>query len=374
MNLKRCIVLVTLALPLAACPITAVAQARVAAATSDDEGPNFFREHYTKHEYRIAMRDGVKLFTAVYAPKDDSQTYPILLTRTPYSVRRTAWTDVSRVPAVTPRRASSLRYQDVRGRYGSEGEFVDMRPHNPAQDRPARHRRKHRRLRHDRLAGQKRVPNNNGHVGMMGNLLSRLLYGGRHDRLSSRAEMRLAPGADLPIGSSATIFTTTARFIWPTVSASFPASDRSSKIRRRERAKPFDFKTPDGYEFYLNLGPLANADKLYFKGKIAFWDELMRHGTYDDFWQSRDLRPAPKNIKAAVMTVGGWFDAEDLFGALAVYRAVERNNPGTHQHVWSWGHGRMAAGRGEAMETIWAMSIPSPRRPSSTATRSSCRF
>ena len=101
----------------------------------------------------------------------------------------------------------------------------------------------------------------------------------------------------------------------------------------REQPKPFDYKTPDGYEFYLKIGPLANVDERHFKGKIEFWDKLMQHGEYDEFWQSRNLRPHLKNVKAAVMTVGGWYDAEDLFGPLEIYREVEKQQPRHLQHA-----------------------------------------
>src|SRR6185295_2146440 len=119
--------------------------------------------------------------------------------------------------------------------------------------------------------------------------------------------------------------------------------------RVRDDPKRFDYKTPDGYEFYLQMGPLANADKVYFKGKIAFWKELMDHGTYDEFWKSRDIRPHLKNVKAAVLTVGGWYDAEDLFGALETYRAVERQNPGTTNVLvmGPWAHGAWGGGPGD---------------------------
>ena len=104
-----------------------------------------------------------------------------------------------------------------------------------------------------------------------------------------------------------------------------PASARSSTNRRAEQSKPFDYKTPDGYEFLLKAGALlANADKLFFKGRIEFWSDLMEHGTYDAFWQTRNLRPHLHNVHAAVMTVGGWYDAEDLFGALNIHRETER--------------------------------------------------
>jgi putative CocE/NonD family hydrolase len=122
----------------------------------------------------------------------------------------------------------------------------------------------------------------------------------------------------------------------------------------RQAARPFDYKTPDGYDFYLNLGPLANADKLYFHGKIEFWDELMSHGNYDEFWQSRNLRPHIRNVKAAVMTVGGWFDAEDLFGALAVFRSVEKNSPDTKNMLvmGPWFHGGWSRGDGDHLGNV----------------------
>jgi hypothetical protein len=123
----------------------------------------------------------------------------------------------------------------------------------------------------------------------------------------------------------------------------------------RESPKPFDFKTPDGYEFYLHLGPLANADKKYFHGNIEFWDELMDHGNYDEFWQARDLRPHLKNVHTAVMTVGGWYDAEDLFGALGVFRAVERLNPGISNNMLvmgPWFHGGWSRGDGDHLGSV----------------------
>ena len=98
-------------------------------------------------------------------------------------------------------------------------------------------------------------------------------------------------------------------------------------------AKPFDYKTPDGYEFYLNLGPLANADKKYFKGKIAFWNDIMAHPNYDDWWQARTMRPHLKNVHAAVMTVGGWYDAEDLYGTLKTYQRNRAAEPRHHERA-----------------------------------------
>src|SRR5262249_46020189 len=112
---------------------------------------------------------------------------------------------------------------------------------------------------------------------------------------------------------------------------------------------PFEHGTPDGYDFFLRLGPLANADTKYFKGQVAFWNELMKHGTYDDFWKARDLRPHLKNIKLAVLTVGGWFDADNLFGALETYRRVEATSPSTANLLvmGPWDHGGWVGARND---------------------------
>ena len=101
----------------------------------------------------------------------------------------------------------------------------------------------------------------------------------------------------------------------------------------KKTTERFDHGTPDGYDFFLDLGPLSNANTRYFKNDVPFWNEIMQHGTYDEFWQDAKLRPHLKNIKPAVMTVGGWFDAENLFGALETYRNVEAISPERDQRA-----------------------------------------
>ena len=134
-------------------------------------------------------------------------------------------------------------------------------------------------------------------------------------------------------------------------------------MSRFERARPlptknfsasFDFGTPDGYEFYLRMGPLANANTKYFKRDVAFWSEAMQHGTYDNFWKARNLRPHLQKIRPAVMTVGGWFDAENLFGALETYRRVEATSPGISNTLvmGPWRHGGWSSNDGGSFGDI----------------------
>lgn len=297
---------------------------------------------YTKYEYRIPMRDGKKLFTAVYVPKDQSQTWPILLTRTPYSAKPYGADQYRDIPGPTPlftKAGYIFVIQDVRGRWMSEGEFVNMRPHIPAKKSPNDIDESSDTfdtidwlLRH--------VPNHNGKVGQWG-----ISYPGFYTAAGMidahpalKAASPQAPVTDWFVGDDwhhngalilVHMFGFMSRF-------DHPRPEPTKKFDAK-----FDFETPDGYEFFLNLGPLNAAGQKFFKGEAAFWDEAMQHGTYDDFWKARNIRPHLKDIKPAVLTVGGWFDAENLFGALEVYKNLKRNSPKTTNMLvmGPWVHG-----------------------------------
>jgi len=117
----------------------------------------------------------------------------------------------------------------------------------------------------------------------------------------------------------------------------------------------FDHGTPDGYEFFLNrLGPLRNANPRFFHDSIAFWNQLAQHPTWDAFWQARSARPWLRNLKPAMLWVGGWFDAENLWGALNAYAAAERQSPGTSNRLvmGPWSHGGWNGSRGDSLGAI----------------------
>ncbi len=315
------------------------------------QGIEHVKANYTKYEYRIPMRDGKRLFTSVYVPKDSSRTYPFLMTRTPYNVKPYGVDQYRSDLGPSPlfgKAGYIFVYQDVRGRWMSEGEFVNMRPHL-AQKTPQQIDESTDT--YDTIDWLiKQIPNHNGKVGMTG-----ISYPGfytsagmidAHPALAACSPQ--APIVDWFVGDD-----------WHHNGAlQLPHAFNFMATFGRPRPEPtkkfdykFDHDTPDGYEFFLQMGPLPNADALYYKGDVAFWNEVMKHGNYDEFWKERNLRPHLKQIRPAVMTVGGWFDAENLFGALETYKAIEAGSPnGTNILVMGpWVHGGWSRGDGETL-------------------------
>jgi putative CocE/NonD family hydrolase len=319
------------------------------------QGLEQVRSHYTKYEYRIPMRDGKKLFTAVYAPKDQEQRYPILLTRTPYSVRPYGVDQYRSDLGPSPLFAKEgyiFVYQDVRGRWMSEGEFVNMRPQIDRKNGPGDV---------DESSDTwdtidwlcKHIPNHNGKVGLWG-----ISYPGFYTAAGMidahpalKAASPQAPVTDWFVGDD---FHHNGALFLPHFFNFIANFGRPRPEPTKKSPPPFDHATPDGYQFFLGLGPLANADARYFKGDVAFWNEVMRHGTYDDFWKARNLRPHVQHIRPAVMTVGGWFDAENLFGALETSKRVAATSPGTTNTLvmGPWRHGGWSRNDGDALGPV----------------------
>ncbi len=308
-------------------------------------------EHYTKFEHRIPMRDGVRLFTRVYVPKDDSRAWPILLTRTPYALKPYG-SDNYQDPVGSFQTLAKDRFilvtQDVRGRYGSEGVYMHMRPFNPAKGPKDTDENSDTWDTIEWLV--KHVPNNNAHVGMFG-----ISYPGFYTSMGMinthpalKAASPQAPIADWFMGDD--LHHNGAFFL----SQNFDFFYRfAQKVEDRlhDEIKSFNFGTPDGYDFFLRMGPLGNSDTLLLKGRSPEWTEFLAHPTYDAYWKARNILPHLKNVRCAVMTVGGWFDAEDLYGPLETYRSTERLNPGiTNMLVMGpWAHGGWGRGTGDTL-------------------------
>ena len=321
------------------------------------QGQEFIKANYTKHDYRIPMRDGVRLFTSVYVPKDASRNvpYPILMQRTPYSVAPYGIDLYEDNLGPSPLFGTGkyiVVYQDVRGRWMSEGDFVHMRPIVPHTGDPkAIDESTDAYDTIDWLV--KNIPNNNGKVGIWG-----ISYPGFYAAAASIdahpalvAASPQAPVTDWFVGDD---WHHNGAFLLPHAFNFMASFERQEKNPTTKPPEPFIHGTQDGYQFFLDMGALPNADEKHFKYRAKFWTEMLQHGTYDEFWRPRNLRPHLKNIKPAVMTVGGWFDAENHFGALETYKNIESSTPEAKNFIvmGPWLHGGWAGGPGATLGNI----------------------
>jgi hypothetical protein len=318
----------------------------------------YVRSHYTKSEYRIAMRDGKRLFTAVYVPKDAAGgPYPFLLNRTPYSVAPYGEDQYPRSLGPSEEFEKSgyiFVYQDVRGRWMSEGEYLEMRPHIDEKKSPQDVDDSSDT--YDTIEFLlKHVANNNGKAGIYG-----ISYPGfytsasiidSHPALAAASPQ--APMTDLFQGDddsyhggafmlSAT-FGFYAQYFHPQNNPQAPKAEL-----------PFNYGTPDSYQFYLRAGNIANLDKLYLKGSNWLFSDQFKHNTYDSYWQARDLSRHMKNVHCAVLVVGGWYDAEDLSGPFRTFNAISKFNPQTPATLVEgpWVHGGWARSDGSSLGDV----------------------
>jgi hypothetical protein len=300
------------------------------------------QENYTKYEYRIPMRDGKKLFTAVYVPKDQSKAYPFLMERTPYSVGPYGVDFMPRrlgPSADFPKAGYIFVMQDVRGRYMSEGKFVEMTPHKA-----------------NKKAGEvdessdmydtvewllKNVPNNNGKVGIWGNSYPGFFVSASiiDSHPAIKAASPQAPVTDLYMNDDSYhngAFMLAANYGFYT---SFKQQDNPTV--QPKKWEDFEYGTADGYEYFLKLGSLANIIKTLATDKATLFPDQAKHDTYDEYWKPRNIAAHLKNVKAAVLAVGGWYDAEDPQGPLTIHRTMKQNNPGTFNSLvmGPWTHG-----------------------------------
>ncbi len=314
------------------------------------------KAHYTKYEFKIPMRDGVKLFTSVYVPKDQTQKYPMLMTRTPYSVRPYG-EDQYRARLGQSTRYDKSGYifvfQDVRGCHASEGRFVNIRPYNPHKKGKEFDESSDTFDTIDWLV--KHVPNNNGNVGLMG-----ISYPGFYSTCglldthpALKAVSPQAPVTDWFIGDD---YHHNGAFILADSISFLEFFDRPQRgTANRTTARPGrGGGHPDAYNYYLTLGPLKTIAERQARGGTGFLKDLADHPTYDDWWKARDILQYLKHVKPAVMTVGGWYDCEDLWGAIQVYQHVEHQSPETTNRLvmGPWIHGGWARGDGSKLGDV----------------------
>ena len=322
---------------------------------TEKENPN--AANYTKYEFNIPMRDGVTLYTAVYVPKDSTQQYPFLMKRTPYSCSPYGADQFPETlgPVGDSRFADEgyiFVYQDVRGRFMSEGTFINMTPHIANKQSPQQVDESSDT--YDTVEWLlANVPNNNGRLGLWG-----ISYPGFYVAASIidshpaiKAASPQAAIGDWFIGDD---FHHRGAFFLQDAFNFFAFFESPGPNPTNQWGPRFDYNSNDAYQFFLDLGPLPNANEKYFNHKIAFWDSMMAHGNYDAFWQRRNIIPYMKNVTASVMNVMGFFDAEDPHGPVNIYHSIEKNNPGIDNTIvmGPWYHGGWVRSDGSMLGNV----------------------
>jgi uncharacterized protein len=314
---------------------------------------DYVKDHYTKKEVYITMRDGIKLFTAIYTPKDASpqNKYPIMMQRTCYSIA--PYGEVKYPARLGPseyimKEGYIFVYQDVRGRWKSEGTWTNMTPE--IDNKKGKNEVDEASDTYDTIDWLiKNVTDNNGRVGQWG-----ISYPGFYTAagiLSNHPALK-ASSPQAPISDfffddfhHNGAFLESYFFTFPVFGVQ--KKDTTTKAWYTS-LKP---NTRDGYQFLLDMGPLKNADQYYHDN--FFWQETINHPNYDEFWQKRGLLKHYGKVKPAIMLVGGWYDAEDLTGPLAIHRAIEKSDPDAYNTIVEgpFGHGRWSRETGHTMHS-----------------------
>ena len=318
----------------------------------------YIKANYTKYEYQIPMRDGKKLFTSVYVPKDQSKKYPIMMDRTCYSVAPYGVDKYK--PSLGP---SSLFthdgfifvYQDVRGRFLSEGVFREMTPE--LEDHKTDKDVDEGTDTYDTIDWLiKNLPNNNGKVGVWG-----ISYPGYYTTTSllSRHPALVAASPQAPI---ADLYRDDAfhngAFMLAANFSFYPFfTNRQDDKPTQGRGFNVDFGTKDGYEYYLKMGSVKHTNDIYlknYKDTVRLWNEMLEHPNYDQHWKDRNVLTHLHDIKTAVLVTGGWYDAEDLYGAINTYKTLVKDNPTTPIYfaMGPWVHGGWSRGPGDHLGDV----------------------
>lgn len=314
----------------------------------------YMRQHYDKVEYSIPMRDGIKLFTVVYLPKDKSKPYPILLNRTPYNASNYGDYKTYGHPSnFLVKDGYIFAFQDVRGRYMSEGAYNNMTPNIPRNEPKNKKAVDESSDTWDSIEWMvKNLKNNNGRVGIYG-----ISYPGFYSA-AALPDAHPALKASSPQAPISDFFFDDFHHMGAYLQ-SYTGAFAVFGYQKKERTKEdwfnpelmrlFSLPIKDAYDFHLRQGPLKNITKNFHYDNI-FWQQIVDHPNYDTFWQKRNLLPHLTNIRPAVMTVGGWFDAEDLYGPLNIYKTIERTSSGAKNTIvmGPWGHGDWAGEKGKS--------------------------
>ncbi|MGQ0642284.1 MAG: CocE/NonD family hydrolase [Gemmatimonadaceae bacterium] len=301
---------------------------------------------FNSQSVMIPMRDGVRLHTRIFTPRQARGPLPVLMVRTPYGID--GWSS-GRIAGVYPELVADsyvFVFQDSRGKFKSEGEFVMMRPPRVNKSDP-------KSVDEGSDAWDttdwlvKNVPNNNGRVGIFGVSYPGLLTVDAllepHPALKAASPQ--ASPADQWLGDDFRH------------NGAFRLSYGLEYVAMMEAGKDvqqFDMDTYDTYDWYLKVGPLRNVNERYFKGRMPTWNDFVKHPDYDAFWQRMGLRPYLKSVTVPTLHVAGWWDQEDFYGPITIYRDLERFDKGNQNFlvVGPWNHGGWQRQRGDSLGRI----------------------
>jgi len=327
---------------------------QIAAAPNSQEA---LKLKYNKKEVYITMRDGVKLFTSIYTPKNTAVKHPILINRTPYNIEPGGPQNYNFFLQIYSRYTEGeyiMVFQDVRGRYMSEGSFEDIRP-------VAAVKKSEKEIDESTDTWDtvdwliKNVDGNNGNAGIFG-----ISYPGFYSTMgiigAHPAVKAVSPQAPVTAWFVGDDFHHNGAFFLLDCFSFYYSNGHAFRKPTRGGFPQFRFPVPDSYSFFLSLGAISNISPKFFGDSVKFWNDAFAHPDYDEWWKARDPRQYLKNVVPAVMTVGGWFDAEDLYGALHTYEAIEKQN---NQNVKNtivmgpWSHGQWAFGEGNNLGNVY---------------------
>ena len=324
-------------------------------AKAQNEDSTWIVNNYTKKEVMVPMRDGIKLFTNIYAPKNASEKHPILIVRTPYSCAPYGEDNFASHWNAPRKYFLKENYilvtQDVRGRWMSEGVFEDVRPYNPNKKANEIDEASDSYDAIDWLV--KNIPNNNGNVGVFGTsypgFYANMAAHSNHPAL--KAVSPQAPVTEWFLGDD---FHHNGAFMLMDAFGFYSGFGKPRPKPTNVGSSGFSFPTNDNYDFYLKTGALPNFTKL-MGDSIEFWKDLMNHPNYDAFWKARNARSNVQDINnnVATLIVGGLFDAEDCYGAWNLYHAIEAKSKNNNKIVMGpWHHGQWGRSDGSYLGNV----------------------
>lgn len=311
------------------------------AIAADDEQT---RSRFVISEEMIPMRDGVRLHAKIYRPKDQVGDLPIIFHRTPYGAARSDRHFVSYLKSLADE-GYIFVFEDIRGKFGSEGTFVMQRPPRSAGDTKTLDEGTDT---YDTIEWLlKNIPRNNGRVGMLGISYDgwTTIMGGLEPHPALKAISPQASPADMWLGDD---FHHNGAF---RLSYGF---EYAAMMETGKETQPFSFDRFDTFDWYLRLGSLANVNAKYLDGKIPTWNDFAAHPDYDEFWKKQTLIPQIRDVKVPTLNVAGWWDQEDFFGPIRIYEALEQHDKNGLNFlvVGPWNHGGWGRGAGDRLGAI----------------------